>query len=100
MGTSSSNGGPSGKSSLLPTYYDPGPLPSQDQQATDPGSPTDGNDGTGQPDPGVQQPGQTILPQVPLLSGIGVVLNGHSRALLRKLLGRALGRPQKPMSVH
>lgn len=70
MGTSSSNGGPSGKSSLLPTYYNPGASPDQGQQAATPGSSADGMDGgAGQPDGNIQQPALVTLPQGPMLSG-------------------------------
>jgi len=68
MGTSSSNGGPSGISGLLPTYYNPGVLPNQGQRLAPDGAPADGVDGAGQPDGSQASPGQ-VLPEGPLLSG-------------------------------
>ncbi len=69
MGTSSSNGGPSGKTSLLPTYYNPGASIDQGQQASGSDSSTDGTDGgTGQTDGNIQQPSQVTLPQGTILS--------------------------------
>jgi len=69
MGTSSSNGGPSGKSSLLPTYYSSGASPNQGQQPTDSGGTADGMDGVDQSNSAIQQVGQpTVLPTL-LISG-------------------------------
>lgn len=68
MGTSSSNGGPSGISGLLPTYYNPGPSPNPGQSVSD-GSPANGTDGIGQSNGTQLQPDQVTLAQGPLLSG-------------------------------
>lgn len=95
MGTSSSNGGPSGRSSLLPSYYNPGPVDGQ-------GSPSN----TGAPVPvgtgdGMAQPGASPAPpatnpvNMPTVTGDWKVAKGAITRFAKRTAGSSVRKAAK-----